>query len=116
MVRMSKKLLKTEIYAQQAEICSALASPVRLMILDLLGDAESTASSLQKALGLPKSNLSQHIAVLKRSGILKVRDEGRYQYLSLSMPEIKQACTLVRRVLLAQIDKQILLAKTLKNR
>ena len=110
---MKTKLLNNEIYEKQAEICGALASPVRLMILDLLSDRECTATDLQKSLGLPKSNLSQHLTVLKRAGVLKVRSEGRLQFLSLSIPEIKQACALVRQVLISQMNKQAALARTL---
>lgn len=105
--------LNNEIYDRQAEICGALANPVRLKILDLLGDGELTATSLQETLDLPKSNLSQHITVLKRAGILKSRSEGRCQYLSLSIPEVKKACGLVKQVLLAQMNQQAAMAKAL---
>jgi len=110
---MKKKILQNEIYMRQADICAALASPVRLMILDLLGNGEGTATELQEQLDIPKSNLSQHLSVLKRAGILKIRSEGRCQYLSLSIPEVKQACSLVRQVLLSQMSQQATLAKAL---
>lgn len=111
---MKKKTLPFELYEKQAEICGALANPVRLLILDILSEAEASATELQARIGLPKSNLSQHLTVLKRAGILKPRGEGRSQYLSLAIPEIKEACGLVRRVLLAQMSQQALLAKNLK--
>lgn len=111
---MKKKILPFELYEKQAEICGALASPVRLWILDILADGEATATELQAQLDLPKSNLSQHLTVLKRAGILKSRGEGRSQYLSLSIPEIKEACGLVRQVLLTQMNQQASLAKNLK--
>jgi len=104
---MKKRFLNSEIYERQAEICSALASPIRLMILDLLAEEEATASDLLKELKIPKTNLSQHLKVLKASGILKVRSEGLYQYLSLAIPEIKQACALVRKVLASQMNRQM---------
>lgn len=91
------------IYDLQAEICSALASPVRLQILDLVSESEKTASELLEVLGIPKANLSQHLAVLKDAGILHSRKEGLFQYMSLSLPKIKDACVLVRSVLLEKI-------------
>lgn len=109
-----KKLLPPELYEKQAEICGALANPVRLMILDLLAEGEGTASELQERLSLPKANLSQHLTVLKRAGILKVRSNGRFQRLSLSIPEIKEACSLVRQVLLSQLNRQAALMKNLR--
>lgn len=112
---MKKKVLQTEIYERQAEICSALANPVRLMILDLLAEEEATATDLLEILNIPKSNLSQHLKVLKTAGILKVRNEGLYQYLSLAIPEVKQACALVRKVLASQMNQQAQLAKALRT-
>lgn len=111
-----KKLAHPEVYEKQADICGALASPVRLMILDLLEAGEATATKLQELLELPKSNLSQHLTVLKRAGILKARNDGRLQYLSLAIPEIKQACALVRQVLARQVSQQAALAKSLSRK
>lgn len=91
------------IYDLQAEICSALASPVRLHILDLLAEGEKTASDLLEVLEIPKANLSQHLAVLKDAGIIHSRKEGLYQYMNLSIPKIKEACALVRSVLIEKI-------------
>ncbi len=94
---------KKTIYDLQAEICSALASPVRLQILDLISESEKTASELLEVLKIPKANLSQHLAVLKDAGILHARKKGLFQYMSLSLPKIKDACALVRSVLLEKI-------------
>lgn len=91
------------IYDLQAEICSVLASPVRLQILDLVSESEKTAGQLLQVLKIPKANLSQHIAVLKDAGIIQSRKEGLFQYMSLSLPKIKEACALVRSVLLEKI-------------
>ena len=99
-----KKLSQNKtIYDMQAEICSALASPVRLQILDLLSESEKTATQLLEVLEIPKANLSQHLAVLKDAGIINARKEGLFQYMSLSLPKIKDACALVRSVLLEKI-------------
>jgi len=93
----------TEIYERQARICKAFAHPGRLQILDLLGEGERRVSELQEALGISKTSLSQHLFVLKSAGVLATRREGKQIYCSLAMPEVKQACQLIRRVLQAQI-------------
>lgn len=99
-----KKLSQTRtIYELQAGICSALASPVRLQILDLVSEGEKTATELLEVLEIPKANLSQHLAVLKDAGIIHSRKAGLFQYMSLSIPKIKDACSLVRTVLLEKI-------------
>ena len=93
----------TEVYERQARICKAFAHPGRLQILDLLGDGELSVAELQQTLGISKTSISQHMAVLKAVGVLSTRREGKQVYCSLAMPEVKQACQLISGVLRAQI-------------
>lgn len=92
-----------EVYERQARICKAFAHPGRLQILDLLGEGEQGISELQEALGISKTSMSQHLAILKSAGVLTTRRGGKQIYCSLAMPEVKQACQLIRKVLQAQI-------------
>lgn len=101
-----KKSQNTTIYEMQAEICGALANPVRLHIIDLLSDQEKTSTALLEELHIPKANLSQHLSVLKDAGILKSRKEGLFIYFSLSIPKIKDACSLVKSVLIEKITNK----------
>lgn len=94
------------IYDMQAEICAALANPVRMRILDLLSERERNVGDLLADLQVPKANLSQHLTVLKDAGIIRARKEGLYQYVSLAIPRIKDACALVRGVLLEKIANE----------
>ena len=92
-----------EIFERQAQICKAFAHPGRLRILDLLGEGERGVSELQKELGFSKTSLSQQISILKSAGVLVTRRNGKQIYCSLAIPEVKQACQLIRGVLRAQI-------------
>ncbi|HXN07683.1 MAG TPA: metalloregulator ArsR/SmtB family transcription factor [Nitrospiria bacterium] len=87
------------IYEMQAEICRSLAHPVRLQILDILFEGERNSRDLQEVLDIPKANLSQHLSVLKEAGLIETRREGLFQYLSVSIPQIQEACLLVKKVL-----------------
>ena len=91
------------VYDLQAEICGALASHVRLQIIELLSEKERTSAEILEVLKIPKANLSQHLSVLKDAGILSSRKEGLFQYLTIAIPRIKDACSLVRSVLLERI-------------
>jgi DNA-binding transcriptional ArsR family regulator len=95
--------LQAEVFERQARICKAFANSTRLRLLDLLGQRDWAASELQKRLGISKSNLSQHVAILKAAGIVASRRNGQAVYFSLTMPEVKSACRLIRDVLRAQI-------------
>ena len=89
----------SEIFERQALICKAFAHPGRLQILDLLSQDERGVSELQEALGISKTNVSQHLAVLKSAGVVTTRRKGKQIYCSLAMPEVKQACQMIRKVL-----------------
>lgn len=94
------------LYELQAEICYALSHPLRLEILDLLSQSEKTSTDLLAILDIPKANLSQHLTVLKDAGILKTRKEGQFQFVSLAIPKIKDACSLVRGILAERIEEE----------
>ena len=104
-----------EIFERQAQICKAFAHPGRLRILDLLGQGERGVSELQKELGLSKTSLSQQISILKSAGVLSTRRNGKQIYCSLAIPEVKQACQLIREVLRAQIAASHRLHKPLEE-
>jgi ArsR family transcriptional regulator len=95
--------LENEILERQVMICKAFANPTRLHILDLLGKRDWSAADIQKELRISKANLSQHAMVLRSAGVVVRRREGKQVYFSLAMPEVKQACQLIQRVLRAQI-------------
>jgi DNA-binding transcriptional ArsR family regulator len=99
-----------EVFERQATICRAFAHPKRLQLLDMLGGGEQRISSIQKALGISKANLSQHLAILKAAGVVSARRNGRDVYCALTLPEVKKACHLIRQVLRGQIRRQRRLA------
>jgi DNA-binding transcriptional ArsR family regulator len=92
------------VYERQAQICRAFANPIRLQIIDLVSKGEVALSEMQEVIGISKANLSQHISILKSSGVLHVRRDGKKMHCSLAIPEVKEACHLVRKVLQAQIE------------
>jgi ArsR family transcriptional regulator len=92
-----------EIFERQARICQAFAHPARLQILDLLGSGEHGVSELQKTLGISKTRISQHLTILKSAGVLSTRRSGKQVFCSLAIPEVKQACQMIRTVLEAHI-------------
>jgi DNA-binding transcriptional ArsR family regulator len=105
-MRPKPSALDLEVFERQAGICRAFAHPKRLQLLDILGRGEEQVSSLQKALGISKANLSQHLAILKAAGVVSARRNGRAVYCALTLPEVKTACHLIRQVLRGQIRKQ----------
>lgn len=99
------------LYELQSEICKTLASPKRIEILNTLKEGEKTVSELVGILGVPKANVSQHLAVMRHKGILKSRREGINIYYSVASPKVLQACTLMKEVLTDQMKEKGRLAE-----
>jgi len=58
-----------------ADIFSALAQINRLKILELLREGELCSSDIWRQVG-EQSNVSRHLSVLRRAGLINVRHEG----------------------------------------
>ena len=102
--------IENEIFERQAAICKAFAHPTRLHLLDLLGKGERGVGRLQGELGVSKANISQHLTILKAAGVVITRRSGKQVYAALAIPEVKQACHLIQKVLRTQLRKQHRLA------
>ena len=67
-----------------AQFLKLMANPHRLMVLCHLLDAEMSVSEINAHLPLSQSALSQHLAVLRNSGMVKTRREQQTIYYSLA--------------------------------
>jgi ArsR family transcriptional regulator len=114
MANTSIRTTEDELFERQAQICKAFAHPGRLRILDLLGKGERGVSELQRELGISKTSISQQISILKSAGVLVTRRNGKQIYCSLAIPEVKQACQLIREVLRAQLTNSHRLTQPFK--
>ncbi|GAB4424975.1 MAG: metalloregulator ArsR/SmtB family transcription factor [Thermodesulfovibrionales bacterium] len=99
------------LFELQSDVCKTLASPKRIEILDALKSGEKTVSELVEILGVPKANVSQHLAVMRYKGILKSRREGINIYYSVSNPKVIEACILMKEVLMEQMREKGKLAE-----
>jgi len=99
----------------QADICKTLSDPKRLMIVHELRDAELSVGQLGTRLELPQSNVSQHLAILRKRGIVSTRREGTTVYYSLASRKIGDACDMVRSVLSEQLSSTHELAQMLNK-
>ena len=66
------------------KLCQILSSQTRLKILSLLLDRELCVCQIYSVIGTTQPNISQHMNVLKRFGIVEVRKEGSFVYYSLN--------------------------------
>ena len=90
---------KEEFYLLHAHLCKALAHPTRLLVIDELRDGPRSVGELAERLGLPQSNLSQHLGVLRDQRLVQTRRDGNAVYYSLRDRRLTQAFDLLREVL-----------------
>jgi ArsR family transcriptional regulator, arsenate/arsenite/antimonite-responsive transcriptional repressor len=72
---------------QMAAGFHALSEPLRLQILDLLRERELCVCDLCEALGTAQSKLSFHLKTLREAELVRSRQEGRWIYYSLNLPQ-----------------------------
>ena len=61
---------------EAAKIGRALSHPVRLQILEQLGDEGAYVMHLTALLGRPQANISQHLMVLREAGLVSAARDG----------------------------------------
>jgi len=77
----NKLINKEEDIQQAAQAIKAIAHPLRLKILCVLGDQEISVQDIVEQVGTSQSNISQHLAILRDKGVLATRrDANRVFY------------------------------------
>lgn len=61
---------------QAARALKAMAHPLRLKILCVLGDQEVSVQEIVDCVGTSQSNISQHLAILREKGVLRTRKDA----------------------------------------
>jgi ArsR family transcriptional regulator len=102
---MANDVNRNEVMRLQAELCKSLSDPKRLRIIQELRGGEKAVSELAGILGLKQSNTSQHLAVLRRIGVITPRKEGNTVYYRLADAKIAEACDLVHEVIADQLRR-----------
>jgi ArsR family transcriptional regulator len=71
-------------------LLKALADPLRLQIIEALGEGERCVCDLTEGLDLAQSKLSFHLRVLREAGLVNQRSSGRWSYYRLEPQAIEQ--------------------------
>lgn len=93
-----------------ATLFHALSDVTRLKALEMLKEGERCVCELQDQLDAAQSRLSFHLKVLKDSGLVRDRREGRWSYYSVVPGALDEAHDLV----LAFLPKSMNVRRTLK--
>ena len=107
----AKLVLQTHLVGSNAEFCSTLANPTRLMILAVLAKREMSVGEIAEVVGVQMANVSQNLSALRSKNIVKSRREGQMVYYSLVDERLMEACLIIRSVLLDNLKKRGLVAE-----
>ena len=91
------------LYELKAEIVQAAAHPIRLAIIDFLGAGEQCVCDISAHVGAKRSNVSRHLSVMLKAGVLDCRKDGLKVIYSLKTPCILKFLDCVTDVLRDQV-------------
>jgi DNA-binding transcriptional ArsR family regulator len=69
-----------------------LADPTRIKLLERLRDREASVQELTETIGSTQQNVSKHLGVLRREGIVRRVKRGNYSYYSIADEGVLALC------------------------
>ena len=88
-----------------AERFRILSEPMRIRLLDAVREAPATVRELQRASGASQQNVSKHLGVLLRAGIVSRRKEGNFAVYAIADEGVFELCEHVCGGLRQQLDQ-----------
>lgn len=104
--------MNRELFRLHADVCKTFSHARRLEILNILRDKEMSVGDIVAKMQIHKANVSQHLAVMRKAGILHARRDGLNIYYCISNKKVIKACDLMREVL---IEHHLQKGKALKR-
>jgi DNA-binding transcriptional ArsR family regulator len=95
-----------ELLSRIAEVLKAMADPTRLKILHSLHHGELCVSDILDNVGGSQANVSKHLSVLKRAGLVDCRREGLNVYYRIIDEGVFTICRNVCDSLELRIDRE----------
>ncbi|CAN5627643.1 metalloregulator ArsR/SmtB family transcription factor [soil metagenome] len=87
------------LYQAKAEFFKTLGHPARIRILELLSERDHAVHELLREIAIEPSNLSQQLAVLRRTSmVVSYRTGGEVRY-AVSVPEVRDMLLAARSIL-----------------
>lgn len=87
--------MPAEALVEIAAYFQVLAEPTRLQILNLLRGGERNVGELAQLCGFTAANISRHLALMSKQGLVARQGRGTSVYYRIADPSIYQLCDLV---------------------
>ena len=89
---------KGENIREASAAMQAMAHPLRLKILCLVGSQELSVLEIVEAVGTTQSNVSQHLSVLREHGLLASRKDANKVYYRIGDARVLKMISLTREI------------------
>jgi len=86
----------------KAELLSVMANAQRLRVLTTLSEGEMAVGNLAERIGLSQSALSQHLARLRATDLVKTRRDAQTIYYSVKSEKVGMVLELLERMFQAE--------------
>lgn len=107
--------MSVPLYQAKADFFRTLAHPVRIRVLELLQDGPKSVRELLADIAVEPPNLSQQLAVLRRSGVVTATRQGSTVLYALAGPDIAELLKVARRILTDMLATQYRLLTELQK-
>jgi len=98
--------MSVPLYQAKAEFFRTLGHPARIRILELLSERDHAVHELLEEIDIEQSNLSQQLAVLRRTSLVVSHRHGGEVVYSVSVPEVRDLLLAARSILSGIITSQ----------
>ena len=98
--------MSVPLYQAKAEFFKTLGHPARIRILELLCERDHAVHELLERIAIEPSNLSQQLAVLRRTSLVVSHRHGGEVVYSVSVPEVRDLLLAARNILAGIIALQ----------
>jgi ArsR family transcriptional regulator len=99
--------MTTPLHQLKAEFFKTLGHPMRIRVLELLSERDHSVAEMLAETGVEASNLSQQLAVLRRSGLVAARREASTVSYSLTSPQVAELLAVAREILTTLLADQM---------
>ena len=84
-----------EVFDKAADLFAVLSTPIRLRIISALCQGEKNVGQLLENIGVAQPNMSQHLNILFRSGVLGKRRQGAQMFYRIADETAAKVCRAV---------------------
>ena len=89
---MAERNIEDRVFDSVAELFAVLSTPIRLKIISAVCNGEKNVSELLAEIDTTQPNMSQHLSMLYRSGVLAKRRDGTQMYYRMQSERVSTLC------------------------